>query len=83
MRAAGRGGAVRFAPGARRGGAGGGRVPGRRHGGRSSTCEADDPAALNAALDKARAAGALLVELKRDGQDLEAVLASRRVGAAA
>lgn len=38
--------------------------------------EAADAAALNAALDKARAAGALLVELKRDGQDLEAVLAS-------
>ena len=44
--------------------------------------EAADPAALNAALDKARAAGALLVELKRDGQDLEAVLAST-MGAAA
>jgi ABC-2 type transport system ATP-binding protein len=38
--------------------------------------EATDAAGLNAALDKARAAGALLVELKRDGQDLEAVLAS-------
>ena len=38
--------------------------------------EAADPAELNAALDKARAAGALLVELKRDAQDLEAVLAS-------
>ncbi len=38
--------------------------------------EAADAAGLNAALDKARAAGALLVELKRDGQDLEAVLAS-------
>jgi ABC-2 type transport system ATP-binding protein len=44
--------------------------------------EATDPAALNAALDKARAAGALLVELKRDGQDLEAVLTST-MGAAA
>ncbi|MFL5347435.1 MAG: ABC transporter ATP-binding protein [Hyalangium sp.] len=44
--------------------------------------EAADVAALNAALDKARAAGALLVELKRDGQDLEAVLAST-VGVAA
>jgi len=38
--------------------------------------EASDAAGLNAALDKARTAGALLVELKRDGQDLEAVLAS-------
>lgn len=38
--------------------------------------EAEDPAALNAALDRARAAGALLVELKREGQDLESVLAS-------
>jgi ABC-2 type transport system ATP-binding protein len=38
--------------------------------------EAADAAALNVALDKARAAGALLVELKRDGQDLEAVLTS-------
>jgi ABC-2 type transport system ATP-binding protein len=44
--------------------------------------DAADPATLNAALDKARAAGALLVELKRDGQDLEAVLTST-VGAAA
>jgi ABC-2 type transport system ATP-binding protein len=44
--------------------------------------DAADPAALNAALDKARAAGALLVELKREGQDLEAVLTST-VGAAA
>jgi ABC-2 type transport system ATP-binding protein len=38
--------------------------------------ETEDVAGLNTALDKARAAGALLVELKRDGQDLEAVLAS-------
>ncbi|MFE8598090.1 ABC transporter ATP-binding protein [Archangium violaceum] len=38
--------------------------------------EAADVAGLNAALDKARAAGALLMELKRDGQDLESVLAS-------
>ncbi|WNG22076.1 ABC transporter ATP-binding protein [Cystobacter fuscus] len=38
--------------------------------------EAADAAGLNAALDKARAAGALLVELKRDAQDLETVLAS-------
>jgi ABC-2 type transport system ATP-binding protein len=44
--------------------------------------EAADPAALNAALDTARAAGALLVELKRDGQDLESVLTST-MGAAA
>ena len=44
--------------------------------------DAENPAALNAVLDKARAAGALLVELKRDGQDLEAVLTSA-VGVAA
>jgi ABC-2 type transport system ATP-binding protein len=36
--------------------------------------EAEDPSALNTALDKARAAGALLVELRRDGTDLESVL---------
>ena len=44
--------------------------------------EASDPAALNAALDRARAAGALLVELRREGQDLEAVLTTA-VGEAA
>jgi ABC-2 type transport system ATP-binding protein len=38
--------------------------------------EAADAAGLNAALDQARAAGALLVELKRDAQDLESVLTS-------
>jgi ABC-2 type transport system ATP-binding protein len=38
--------------------------------------DAENAEALNAVLDKARAAGALLVELKRDGQDLEAVLTS-------
>ena len=36
--------------------------------------EAHDPAALNAALDRARSVGALLVELRRDGTDLESVL---------
>ncbi|WP_223784412.1 ABC transporter ATP-binding protein [Myxococcus faecalis] len=36
--------------------------------------EAEDPAALNGALDRARATGALLVELRRDGMDLESVL---------
>jgi ABC-2 type transport system ATP-binding protein len=44
--------------------------------------EAPDAAALNAALDRARAAGALLVELRREGQDLEAVLTTA-VGEAA
>jgi len=71
-----RGGArwlVRFAPGAsaealaeagfHRGGA-----EGQYH------VEAEDPAALNVALDRARAAGALMVELRRDGADLESVL---------
>ncbi len=38
--------------------------------------EAADVEKLNAALDQARAAGALLVELERDRQDLETVLAS-------
>jgi ABC-2 type transport system ATP-binding protein len=33
------------------------------------------PEALNAALDRARAAGALVVEVLRDGKDLEVVLA--------
>ncbi len=73
-----RGGAqwsVRFAPGADVGalaaaGFQAGKVEGLFH------VEAADPAALNAALDKARAAGALLVELRREGQDLEAVLTS-------
>jgi ABC-2 type transport system ATP-binding protein len=37
---------------------------------------AGDAARLNAALDAARAAGALVVEVARDGQDLEAVLAA-------
>ncbi|MBU8894490.1 ABC transporter ATP-binding protein [Corallococcus sp. M34] len=44
--------------------------------------DADGPATLNAALDKARATGALLVELKREGADLEAVLVGT-VGVAA
>ena len=38
--------------------------------------EASDVAALNGALDKARATGALLVELKREARDLETVLTS-------
>jgi ABC-2 type transport system ATP-binding protein len=73
-----RGGArwvVRFAPGADRAGlAAAGFTAGASEG--LYHLEAADPAGLNAALDKARAEGALLVELKRDGQDLEAVLAS-------
>lgn len=36
--------------------------------------EATDVAVLNAALDRARASGALLMELRREGADLEAVL---------
>ncbi|WAS83541.1 MULTISPECIES: ABC transporter ATP-binding protein [unclassified Corallococcus] len=36
--------------------------------------DAADVAVLNVALDKARASGALLMELKREGADLEAVL---------
>ncbi len=73
-----RGGArwvVRFAPGADAAGlAAAGFTPGAGEG--LYHLEVADPVGLNAALDKARAAGALLVELKRDGQDLEAVLAS-------
>ncbi len=44
-------------------------------------CEAVDPAALNALLDRARLAGGLLVELGRELRDLEDVLA-QSVGAA-
>jgi ABC-2 type transport system ATP-binding protein len=66
---------VRFAPGADRGaleaaGLRAGSTEGLYH------LEAEDPAALNAVLDKARAAGGLLVELRREVQDLEAVLTS-------
>lgn len=73
--------AVRFAPGAD---AGALASAGFQVGGSEGLfhIEAVDPAALNAALDKARAAGALMVELKRDGQDLEAVLTAT-MGAAA
>lgn len=38
-------------------------------------CEAPDPAALNVLLDRIRATGACLVELRRDVRDLEEVLA--------
>jgi len=38
-------------------------------------CEAHDPASLNAILDRTRAIGACLVELRRDVRDLEEVLA--------
>jgi ABC-2 type transport system ATP-binding protein len=41
---------------------------------------ATDPAALNAALDRARAAGALLVGLEQDGRDLEDVLLTAVAG---
>jgi ABC-2 type transport system ATP-binding protein len=44
---------------------------------------AEGPEALNAALDRARAAGALLVELSREGQDLETALAEAMAPAAA
>jgi ABC-2 type transport system ATP-binding protein len=67
--------AVRFAPGADAGalaaaGFTAAGVEGLYH------VEAREPAELNGALDRARATGALLVELRRDAQDLEAVLAS-------
>jgi len=73
-----RGGArwgVRFAPGADAGALGAAGFTAAGSEGQYHV-EAADAAGLNAALDKARAAGALLVELKRDGQDLESVLAS-------
>ncbi len=38
-------------------------------------CEAPDALALNGVLERARSQGALLVELSRDGQELEQVLA--------
>lgn len=38
------------------------------------TVDADDEATLNATLDRARAAGALLIGLQRDTKDLEAIL---------
>jgi ABC-2 type transport system ATP-binding protein len=41
---------------------------------------AGEPPALNAALDRARAAGALLLELSQEGKDLEAVLAEAMRG---
>ncbi len=41
----------------------------------SFLCEAPDPASLNATLDRTRAAGACLIELRRDVRDLEEVLA--------
>src|SRR5262249_29980374 len=44
-------------------------------------CDAGEPEALNRLLDKARAAGALLVELRRDMRDLEDVLADAVGGA--
>lgn len=66
---------VRVAPGVNRDAlVGAGLVPGDAE--HLFHVDAADPEALNAVLDKARAAGALLVELKRDGQDLEAVLTS-------
>jgi ABC-2 type transport system ATP-binding protein len=41
---------------------------------------AGEPPALNTALDRARAAGALLLELSQEGKDLEAVLAEAMRG---
>jgi ABC-2 type transport system ATP-binding protein len=38
-------------------------------------CDAGEPEALNALLDRSRAAGALLIELTREARDLEDVLA--------
>ncbi|MCY1077686.1 ABC transporter ATP-binding protein [Archangium lansingense] len=66
---------VRFAPGADAGALSGAGFTEAGSEGQYHVTAAD-AAGLNAALDKARASGALLVELKRDGQDLESVLAS-------
>ncbi|WP_233585772.1 ABC transporter ATP-binding protein [Corallococcus sp. CA054B] len=63
-----RGGRTGAAPGGDVAPASGGREDG------VYTVDAEDVAVLNAALDKARASGALLMELKREGADLEAVL---------
>ncbi|XXF75065.1 ABC transporter ATP-binding protein [Myxococcaceae bacterium GXIMD 01537] len=72
---------VRLAPGAdREAMAAAGLLPGTAE--HLFHVDAESPAALNAVLDRARAAGALLVELRREGQDLEAVLTSA-VGVAA
>jgi ABC-2 type transport system ATP-binding protein len=68
---------VRFGPGAPEAAlaeAGFAPAPGGRWG------FAGEPPALNAALDRARAAGALLLELSQDGKDLEAVLADAMRG---
>jgi ABC-2 type transport system ATP-binding protein len=46
------------------------------------TCVAADPARLNALLDEARRAGALLVDLHREARDLEQVLAEALGGGA-
>jgi ABC-2 type transport system ATP-binding protein len=65
---------VRFEPGADEGAlAAAGFV--RRAGDGAHRFAGDDAAALNAALDRARAAGALVAELSPEGTDLEAVLA--------
>ncbi|AFE10748.1 ABC transporter ATP-binding protein [Corallococcus coralloides DSM 2259] len=63
-----RGGRTGAAPGGDVAPMGGGREDG------VYSVDAADVAVLNAALDKARASGALLMELKREGADLEAVL---------
>ncbi len=54
----------------------------RSTGRRGWRLEAESPAALNEALDEARRAGALLVELSRDLRDLEDVLAEEQPGGA-
>jgi ABC-2 type transport system ATP-binding protein len=72
LTAATRGYAARFAPGTP---AGALRAAGFTESeGGVQRIEAETPEALNAALDRARAAGALLLELGREGKDLEAVL---------
>jgi ABC-2 type transport system ATP-binding protein len=72
---------ARFEPGADPGAlAAAGFLPGAGEG--AYHVEAADAAALNAALDRARAAGALLVELRREGQDLETGLTTAMESAA-
>jgi ABC-2 type transport system ATP-binding protein len=73
---------VRFAPGFDAPAlAAAGFLPGREAG--AFRCEADTPERLNEALDRARRAGALLVEVAKEEKDLEEVLQEAVRGAAA
>jgi ABC-2 type transport system ATP-binding protein len=72
---------LRFAPGTAPGAlAAAGLTPAGEEG--LWSCEAQEPAGLNAALDKARSAGALVLEITREVRDLEQVLADAMKAAA-